>query len=156
MPPAPPPPPPPPVYPEYLRRRDHDQVRLLAVFHFVVGGLAFLGPVFLYWHYMIMQRLMPQFQTMTVKQEVKLPPDFMDWFVWFYVIAGVLSMAAGVLNVLSGMFLRRRRHRVYSMVVAGLNCVQFPFGTVLGVFTLVVLARESVRDLYAANEGGGA
>jgi hypothetical protein len=35
------------------------------------------------------------------------------------------------------------------MVVAGLNCAQMPLGTVLGVFTLMVLSRESVKSLYS-------
>ena len=38
------------------------------------------------------------------------------------------------------------------MIVAGLNCVHIPLGTVLGVFTLVVLMRDSVRESYDALE----
>ena len=34
------------------------------------------------------------------------------------------------------------------MVIAGINCLHIPLGTLLGVFTLVVLGRESVRKLY--------
>lgn len=39
-------------------------------------------------------------------------------------------------------FLRKRRHRVFSQEVAGLDCPSMPFGTVLGVFTLIVLGQE--------------
>jgi len=39
---------------------------------------------------------------------------------------------------------------MFSLIIAGINCVQFPFGTVLGVFTFVVLLRDSVRELYEA------
>jgi hypothetical protein len=35
-------------------------------------------------------------------------------------------------------------------VVAGINCLHIPLGTVLGIFTIVVLCRESVRELYEA------
>jgi hypothetical protein len=35
-----------------------------------------------------------------------------------------------------------------SLIVAELNCLQFPFGTVLGEFTFVVLLRGSVIELY--------
>jgi hypothetical protein len=34
------------------------------------------------------------------------------------------------------------------MVVAGLNVLQVPLGTLLGVFTLLVLARDSVRQAF--------
>lgn len=37
-----------------------------------------------------------------------------------------------------------------TLIVSGLNCLQIPFGTVLGVFTLVVLLRDSVREAYEA------
>jgi len=34
------------------------------------------------------------------------------------------------------------------MIVAGLNCLHIPLGTLLGVFTLVVLSRGSVATMY--------
>jgi hypothetical protein len=49
-------------------------------------------------------------------------------------------------------FLLKRKFRMFSLVVAGLDCVQIPFGTVLGVFTLVILLRDSVRDSYVTGQ----
>jgi hypothetical protein len=37
------------------------------------------------------------------------------------------------------------------MVIAGINCLSFPFGTALGIFTLIVLSRESVQALYKSS-----
>jgi hypothetical protein len=44
--------------------------------------------------------------------------------------------------------LRERKNRTFSFVVACVNCIHVPLGTVLGVFTIVVLSRESVKRLY--------
>ncbi len=66
----------------------------------------------------------------------------------FYFTGGAFIVTAMAVNVLSGMFLLRRRHRVFSLVIAGFNCMWFPFGTALGVFTFIVLLRESVTRLY--------
>jgi len=66
-----------------------------------------------------------------------------------YAVVGFSIILGTVLNILAAMFLRQRKHRVFTMVVAGLICLQFPFGTALGVFTFVVLMRESVRESYA-------
>jgi hypothetical protein len=44
--------------------------------------------------------------------------------------------------------LRKRRHRTLSFVMACLTCINIPLGTALGVFTLVVLSRPSVKALY--------
>jgi hypothetical protein len=48
----------------------------------------------------------------------------------------------------SGMSLKKRRRRTLSFVVACICCMNIPFGTALGVFTLVVLSRASVKALY--------
>jgi hypothetical protein len=37
--------------------------------------------------------------------------------------------------------------------VAALSCAFMPFGTVLGVFTIVVLVRPSVKQLFESSGG---
>jgi hypothetical protein len=63
----------------------------------------------------------------------------------------IVQMLFIFLNLLSGFCLWRRRDRRASLIVAGLNCLQIPFGTVLGVFTFIVLRRPAVKDLYRNN-----
>ena len=36
----------------------------------------------------------------------------------------------------------------------GVECLFMPFGTVLGVFTIVVLCREPVKQLFSARPSG--
>ena len=36
----------------------------------------------------------------------------------------------------------------FFLVVAAINCLHMPLGTVLGVFTIIVLIRQSVVELY--------
>ena len=67
---------------------------------------------------------------------------------WFIVVFFVWFLVAAAGNLLSGLFLRTRRHRTFSMVIAVINCLHFPIGTMLGVFTLIVLSRESVQGSY--------
>jgi hypothetical protein len=136
--------------PPPLPNRDADHLRTLAIFHYVVGGLSLLGLGFMYLHYYFMQTF---FANPKLWENAKEPPPFNPqefWmiFVWFYVAAGIVMVVAGVLNLMSGRYLQQRKNRMFSLVVAGLNCLQMPFGTVLGVFTLVVLTRESVQRLY--------
>ncbi len=82
----------------------------------------------------------------------EMPPrELLDVFIWFYLFGGAVLLTGLVLNALSGMFLLQTRNRLFSLVIGGLNCFQIPFGTALGVFTIVVLCRDSVRQMY----GGG-
>ena len=41
---------------------------------------------------------------------------------------------------------------MYCLVMAGIECLFMPFGTVLGVFTIIVLMRESVKEMFKVNE----
>lgn len=54
----------------------------------------------------------------------------------------------GGLTIYSGRCLKRRRYRMLSLIVAGIQCAFVPLGTVLGVLTIIVLQRDSVRRLY--------
>ena len=40
------------------------------------------------------------------------------------------------------------------MVVAGVACTFAPLGTALGVFTIIVLMRDSVKELFEAGTPG--
>jgi hypothetical protein len=39
---------------------------------------------------------------------------------------------------------------IFHYAVAAIACMFMPFGTVLGVFTIIVLMRPSVKELFAA------
>jgi hypothetical protein len=141
----------PPVVSDDQRRRDGEHLHLLAIFHFVVGGLAAAGIAFLCLHFLFFYFvfLNPE---MWKGQKEQPPLEFFHVFIWFYVFMGLVMVAGAVVNVLSGLFLRGQTHRTFSLVVAGLDCLQVPFGTVLGIFTIVVLTRDSVRASYEERE----
>lgn len=149
-----PPPAPSPITPEVLiqnqQKRDREHLKLLSIFHFVFAGLALAGIGFLCVHYFIMHAVFSNPELWKTQKDSMPPPKaFLDAFVWFYVFMGGILLTGLVLNVLSGLFLRQKRHRVFSLVIGGLNCLQIPFGTALGVFTIIVLGRESVRGMYS-------
>jgi hypothetical protein len=77
------------------------------------------------------------------------PPEFLGWL-----IAGIglgvsgLAAAIATLKFLTSVNLKRRRARKLCLVTAGLTCIGIPYGTLLGVFTFIVLERPSVRPLF--------
>ena len=73
---------------------------------------------------------------------------FSGVFVVFYVLMGMFIVLVAVLNFLSARAMTGRKNKVLSMVTAGVNCLGFPLGTALGVFTFVVLGRPSVSAMY--------
>jgi hypothetical protein len=137
---------PPQVLIQNQRTKDQEHLRLLSIFHFVVSGLTLFGIAFLCVHYFMMHTI---FSNPDAWKGQNAPPKgFLDAFIWFYVFMGVILLTASVLNLLSGLFLRQKKHRTFSVVIAAINCIQIPIGTALGIFTIVVLSRETVRQLY--------
>ncbi len=138
--------------PEHERWRDAEHLKLLSIFHFVVGGLCLVGVAFLCLHFLILHFVFANPEMWKGKQGTP-PAEFLQMFIWFYVFMGLMFVTGAVLNILSGLFLGWQTHRVFSLVVAGLDCIQIPFGTVLGVLTIVVLLRDSVCLWYEQEEG---
>lgn len=79
-----------------------------------------------------------------------MPPAFG----WLFVFAGVLALLAteilAVLTFAAGRCLVRRRNQTLIQVVAALLCLHVPLGTLLGVFTFIILGRPSIASLFGA------
>jgi hypothetical protein len=77
------------------------------------------------------------------------PPLFLGLL---FVILGLGLMLAGwtfaALLAWAGRCLGRRKHYTYCFVMACAACLFHPFGVVLGVFTIIVLLRPSVKELF--------
>ena len=136
------------------RKRDLDQIKLLAIFHFVWAGLLLLGIGFLVFHYVIMKTVFTNPEIMKTQPNMPMnAKDIMRVMIGFYIAGGAMIVLASALNVASGVLLLRRKYRVFSIVVAALDCLAVPLGTALGVFSIIVLARESVAAIYQPPDG---
>ncbi len=126
--------------------QDDEHLRLLSIFHYVLGGLSAVFSCFALFY--VGLGLVFLFVPATGKSG-EAPPAFVGWFV--IAIGAVLllagwAFAAGLLY--AGRCLAHRVHHTYCLVMAALACMVMPLGTVLGVFTLIVLLRPSVRALF--------
>jgi hypothetical protein len=53
------------------------------------------------------------------------------------------------LVALSGRSIQKRRRYTFCLIMAGVECLFMPVGTVLGVFTIIVLLRDSVKRQFS-------
>lgn len=60
----------------------------------------------------------------------------------------VMSWVVAYCLYLSGKYLKAHTNHTFCMVIAVLICFSFPLGTALGVFTILVLIRPSVRQMF--------
>lgn len=127
---------------------DNEHLRILVICHYVGAGLSLLGLGFIAAHYAMMKMFFSNPQMWEHMKGGPPPAEFFALFKWFYVVGAVFLVTYAVLNLVSAASIKSRRRRVFSIVVAGLNCLHMPLGTALGVFTLIVLLRDSVRERY--------
>jgi len=126
--------------------QDAEHLRILAIFHYVVGALAALFSCF-FLIYVVMGAIFIAGPTLGHGNEA--PPAFIGWFM--VTLGGMLLLTgwsfAGAV-IAAGRCLSARRHHTFCLVMAGVACIFMPFGTVLGVFTIIVLSRPSVIALF--------
>ena len=130
---------------------DQEHLRLLALFHYIAGGLTIAFSSLFIVHTLFFSFLAshPQWATDPELQQLgALPFNLMRVLAFVMGSLVILGIAFGIAQILSGRFIARRRYRGVSLLVAILNLLVIPYGTLLGVFTLLVLGRESVRALY--------
>ncbi len=129
--------------------RDTEHLRLLAIFHYVAAGLAAFFSFFPLLYATIGGIFIFVSRHGTPKPGEELPPEFVGWiFVGLGLVLFLLGIAMAICILIAGRCLSRRKAYSFALVVACIECLFIPFGTILGVFTIVALSRESVRTLF--------
>ena len=127
---------------------DLEHLRLLSIFYYLMAVLIALFSLLPVVHLVLGMAM--AFEWGDFGQDP--PPAFIGWIV--SCIAGfliLLGLTCAACFALAGRNLARHRSWIFCMVIAGIACTMMPVGTVLGVFTILVLNRPSVRALFAGS-----
>ena len=131
--------------------RDEEHLRLLSIFHYVVGGLAVLFSLFPLLYAGMGGLFVWLAQHPSATQNGQPPPPILGWiFIGVGAFGFLLGLTLAIFIILAGRALAKRKRYQFAFVVACIECLFMPFGTVLGVFTLIVLSRESAKALFTA------
>jgi len=146
--------PPPQMPPSFHMMKDAEHLKLLSVFHFVLGGLSVLGILF-GGFYIFMGTLMadliaksPASSAPGAPPSPGMPAEVKWIFIGYGVAIMLVCLCAMIGHLLCGKYLLARKNRTFCLVVGGLSCLMLPLGTVLGIFTILVLMRPSVGALF--------
>jgi hypothetical protein len=130
--------------------RDKEHLQLIAIFHYIVAGLGALFSFFPLLYTTIGAIFIFAARHGTAKPGEGLPPEFLGWI--FAVLGSLLfliGIAMAICILIAGRSLALRKRYSFVLVMACIECLFIPFGTILGVFTIVVLSRDSVRGLFS-------
>ncbi|MGD0014363.1 MAG: hypothetical protein ABSD56_08070 [Bryobacteraceae bacterium] len=127
--------------------QDAEHLRLLSIFHYIEAGLAAMVACIPIIHLVIGIVLLTHPEVFSSKGEA--PPAILGSI--FVLIGGVFVLTGFALATaifFAGRALAQRRHYWFCFVIAAVNCMFPPVGTALGVFTIIVLMRPSVKAVF--------
>ena len=136
--------------------QDKEHLRLLAIFHYIVAGLAAFFSFFPLLYTTIGAIFIFVARHGTPKSGEELPPEFLGWiFVGLGSFLFLLGIAMAICILIAGRCLSGCKCYSFTLVMACVECLFIPFGTILGVFTIIALSRESVKALFSAAPAPG-
>lgn len=148
---------PPPIPPSFQDARDDEHLKLLSIGYYILAILSLGGGLLLGIFYACMGPAMRSFASIHPdagpNAENMLPASFTWTLVAVGTLVSLFSIGLYILFWNTGKNLREKRNRTLCQVVAGLICLSVPLGTLLGVFTFLVLGRPSVMAKFHRNAG---
>lgn len=133
---------------EGLRQQilDDDNLRLLRIGYFISAGLTAFASILLFLYTVFFSFVFMQISKSPGAAGV--PASVGRIVAAFGVLFVLLVIAFAVLQFLTGQRLKERRSRTFCLVIAAITCLSIPYGTFLGVCTLLVLLRPSVQRSF--------
>lgn len=130
-------------------RKEQEQLKLLSIFYYVFGGFTAAFSFFPLFHIIIGILFLAE-PGLFANKELDTPiPALLGWlFIVFGTVFILLGLANAICLIYAGRFLVRKKHYLFCLVVACLACISFPFGTTLGIFTIIVINHQSVKEQF--------
>jgi hypothetical protein len=127
----------------------HD-LRLLSAGYYIQAGIAAFNSVLLFGYSAIATAVLANLGRMSSETgQHGLPPALVSMLSVLLAILLILVAVYTVCLFLAGLWLRRFQNLLFIQIMAGLNCLAIPYGTVLGIFTFMVLQRPSAKQFFA-------
>ena len=127
-----------------------DKIKLISISHYILGGIMAVFSFFPLIHlFMGIAILVGAFDGQNPENA---PPRFLGLF--FVIMAAVfilVGITISTLILISGYKLSKLKSRMFCLVMGCVQCLFMPFGTVLGVFTIILLADDEVIQLFKEN-----
>ena len=144
--------------PEEIDRQsiiDGEHLRLLSLGYMISAGVAAFIACFGFLYLLIGIAMSIAFSHAPVSAKTgELPPAFIGWiFACFGLLFVLLGGGVAFARFWAARCVKQRKSRTYCMVIAGLGCLEFPYGTALGILSFIVLGRASVVKQFSAHSG---
>jgi hypothetical protein len=124
--------------------QDIEHLKILSILHYVWGGLTAC--------FSCLGMFYAAFGVVAVfasAQHQGGPPAVVGGaLVFMGILVVLLAGTVGGLTIWAGRCLAQRKRYTFCFVMACLSCLSVPLGTALGVFTIIVLQRPTVKVMF--------
>ncbi|PQO39212.1 hypothetical protein C5Y96_04975 [Blastopirellula marina] len=118
----------------------------LSIYHYVLAGVVMLYAGGTYFQVWLLQDMLdqPQLGELASSDMKQMSANITR----FIIAVGVMYLLQALLLVITARSLATCRRWRFCMLVSHINLLIFPFGTILGVLTIVVLLKPSAKRLF--------
>jgi hypothetical protein len=144
--------------PEEIDRQsiiDNEHLKLLSLGYMISAGFAAFFSCFGLLYLLMGVAMSVAFSHVPASAKTgEPPPAFIGWiFAGIGLVFFLIGTGVAIARFWAARCVKQRKSRTYCIVIAALGCLEFPYGTALGVLSLIVLGRESVARQFTANPG---
>ena len=77
------------------------------------------------------------------------PPPELGWvFGGVGIVFVVVFLTIGIMTIRTGINMSRRKRRTFCIVIDSILCMMVPFGTIVGIFGLVLLTKTEIAEEF--------
>jgi hypothetical protein len=130
---------------------DDKELKTLSILHYVLSGLTFLFLILNMIYMNFMLDLASRSNIDTSNEPFPAPSNvdaFVQFFHYFLLVFFFMGLVYGAFLLIAGMMLNARSSYNFCFFTAVIGFFYIPFGTILSVFTLIVLNRNSVKEQF--------
>lgn len=125
--------------------RDQEHLRLLKLCYYILAGMtavySFFSIIFLAFGGVILSSIVPKEQAGS-----QMDPHALGLLLLGIAIVAVAAgFGSAIAAFLTAHNLRDHRRRTFCIVIAACTCIYIPWGTIIGICTIMVLNRPAVR-----------
>ena len=127
---------------------EHD-LRLLSIGYYIQGGILMFYALLALFYLTFMGAILSQVINAAEKDgRNQIPPGVVEGILTVFGVVVVIIIAGSLCLLYSGLALRNHKHRTFVLVMAALSCLAIPYGTLLGIFTFMVLQRPAAKVMF--------
>jgi len=124
-------------------------LNLLVIFHIIVGAVAGLFSCLPLINLSMGLSLLSDIPKTAAQGDLFSPfALFPIMFILLPVGITVIGWMFAIAIALNGYYIKNRKWLTYCLVMGGVETILMPFGTVLGVFTIILLTKPNIKNLF--------